>query len=552
MERLVGSVERGWRWWLASLLLAEGLLLLYMGRGLTFFFDDWDFVTHDYGGGLHSLLVAHVGNISVLPVAIYKVMFHLVGIGSYVPYRAMVVVLHLIIGGLVFVLASRRVARAPALLATALVLFLGAAWEDLLWAFQVGYLLSIVGGVGAWVLLERRDRLGDVGALLCLLVATGSSSLAIPLLIGVTVELAFRRNWSRLWIVAVPVVLYALWYLHYGESQVTEGSLIAAPGFAADLAAAAFGGLIGRGLEWGRPLALLGVLAVAVRLVRPGPVSPRLVGLLAAGLSLWAVTAATRSTISAPETSRYIYLGAVVIVLVGVELLDGIAVSTRVVGVTAGLVGVAAITGLTVMHNGAQGLRGTSETVKSELGALQLAPAAPAGFQIDPQRAPQIQAGPYLHTARSIGSSPADTPAQIVAADPVSRAAADQVLIELGAADFLTSQHSRPSPLAPAPTLVSTGAAKASQRAGCLELSPPTQAGMMVALLLPSGGVEIKVQGGSTPALALRRFGDSFHPLAVTSAPGGGDLRIAPDGVAVPWQLQLSSAAPVSVCGLSA
>ena len=46
-------------------------------------------------------------------------------------------------------------------------------------------------------------------------------------------------------------------------------------------------------------------------------------GLLATGAALWIVTATARSTISPPETSRYTYLGAVVIVLVGVELLRG-------------------------------------------------------------------------------------------------------------------------------------------------------------------------------------------------------------------------------------
>jgi hypothetical protein len=48
-------------------MLLAAVLLLYMGRGLSFFYDDWDFVTHDYGGGIHSLLVAHVGKHFVLP-----------------------------------------------------------------------------------------------------------------------------------------------------------------------------------------------------------------------------------------------------------------------------------------------------------------------------------------------------------------------------------------------------------------------------------------------------------------------------------------------------
>ena len=197
-----------------------------------------------------------------------------------------------------YVLAARRVQVFPALLAAALILFLGAAWEDLLWGFQVGYLLSVgrrlgrVGAAGAAAALERRR------GVLCLIVAVGSSSLGIAVMVGVAVELAWQRRWREGWIVLVPVLLYALWYLGYGESQVTSSSLINAPGFAEDLAAAAFGALAGRGLEWGRPLALLGLVVLLRRLVRPLPVSPRLAGLLAAGLALWVVTAVARSTIS--------------------------------------------------------------------------------------------------------------------------------------------------------------------------------------------------------------------------------------------------------------
>ena len=70
----------------------------------------------------------------------------------------------------------------------------------------------------------------------------------------------------------------------------------------------------------------------------------------------------------------------------------------------------------------------------AELGALELAAAhAPPDYRPDPQRAPDIVAGRYLHTVRAIGSSPADSPAAIAAADPGSRAAADAVLVALEA-----------------------------------------------------------------------------------------------------------------------
>jgi hypothetical protein len=552
LDRAIASVDRNWRWALAALILLDAVLLLYMGRGLSFFYDDWNFVTEDYGGGIHSLLRAHVGNISVFPIAVYKVLFHLVGLNHYAVFRVVLLSLHLLCGGLVYVLAARRVARVPALLAAALVLFLGAAWEDLLWAFQIGYLLSVAGGLAAWVALERRGRWSEVAAMLCVVISAGSSSLGIAVMIGVAVELACGRRWRSIWIVIIPVCLYALWYLGYGQSQITENGLINAPGFTEDIAAAAFGGLVGRSLEWGRPLALLGVLLVLRRLIRPLPVSPRLAGLIATALGLWVITAVARATITPPEASRYVYLGAVVIVLAGVELLGEVTITARATALATLLVGFCALTGLTVLHAGAGFLRTTSETVTAELGALELGKAyAQPGYQPDPKRAPQILAGPYLHTVLAIGSTPADTPAKIAASDATARAGADTVLIELGVAKLSPLRATRPSPLAPAPATASLLGAHELQRQGCLRLTPLAGGSMTGVLTLPTGGVTVRDEGPGPASLALRRFGETFDPLPSAVGPRSASLLSIPaDSAQVSWQLQVMSASPLSICGL--
>jgi hypothetical protein len=553
LERTIAVIERRWAWVLGGLLLLSGALLLYMGRGLTFFYDDWDWVLHDYGGGLSYLVVPHVGNISVFPAAVYKALFHLVGLNHYAVFRSVVIVLHLMCGALVFVLAQRRLARVHALLAASLVLFLGAAWEDLLWAFQVGYMLSIAGGLAAWVLIERRSPWADLAAMLCLVIAAGSSSLGIPIMVGVAVELAWERRWGTAWVVLVPAALYGLWYVTNGESEVTANSLINAPGYAADLAAAAFGALVGRGLEWGRPIAVVAVLVILWRLSRLRPVSPRLAGLVATGLALWALTAATRSTISVPETSRYTYLGAVVIVLVGVELLRGVRVSPRATALASVMVLYFAVTSLTLLHAGASGLRTTSKKVAAELGALELAAAyAPPLYRPDPQLAPNVVAGLYLHTVRSIGSSPADTPAQIAASDPTARVGADGVLMAVEAPRLSALGATRASSLAPAPTVIALSSATQSQHAGCVDLVPSAGATMVAALILPSGGVTIRDRGSGPASLAYRRFGEPFASPTSLAPGSAAVLRPARDASDVPWQLQASSTSALVVCGLTA
>jgi hypothetical protein len=554
LDRAVAVIERGWRWALAILMLVDGGLLLYMGRGLTFFYDDWNYVTEDYGGGLHSLLRAHNGHMSLFPVAIYKVLFHLVGLHHYEVFRLVLILLHLTCAGLVFVLASRRVARVPALLATALIVFLGVAWEDLLWAFQVSFVLSIAGGLAAWVLLERRDRLGDIGAMLAVAVALGSSGLGIPVVIGVAAELGWRREWRRGFVVAVPVLLYLVWYLHYGEDELTKNGLINAPGFAEDIAAAAFGGLLGRNVDWGRPLALAGALLLLRRLAAPRPVSARLVGLLVTGISLWCLTAAARSTISAPETSRYVYLGAVIVVLVAVELLQGVPISPRVAGLATLVVALGVITGLTGLDNGALGLRANSTTVAADLGALELAAThAPAGFQPAPQLAPQILAGPYLHTVRAIGSSPADTFAELAAAAPGARAAADSVLVTLEDPTLTPLVGARPSPLAAGAAVAAINSGNQAKRGGCIDLNPLQGSVLTAQLTLPRGGAAIRDQGTGSASVAVRRFGETFTPLSGAVPPhGAAALSISVDAAQRPWELEITSSSALSVCGLSA
>jgi hypothetical protein len=390
--------------------------------------------------------------------------------------------------------------------------------------------------------------------LLAVIVSLGSSGLGIPVLIGVVVELSWRGEWRRWFVVVVPAVLYGLWYLHYGEDEITKNGLINSPGFAEDIAAAAFGGIVGRGLGWGRPIALIGFLALLRVLARSVPISARLVGLLATGISLWMLTAVARSTISTPETGRYVYLGAIVIVLVGVELLREVAINPPVLGVGALAVAISMVTSLTALHNGAITLRGTSKTVTAELGALELAAnRAPSGYQPDTQRAPQIIAGPYLHTVRAIRSSPADTPAEIAAADPISRAAADSVLVALDAPALLPLRRTKLSPLAPVPIVTGLVSGQQIKHGDCIDLVPLSGATIVGTFILSGSGATIRDQGAGSVAAALKRFGESFIPLSTEVAPqGAAALSIVSDAAQLPWQLQLTSSSPLSICGLSA
>ena len=120
-----------------------------------------------------------------MPVAIYKVLLQVVGLAHHWPYLAVLALMHCALGAGVFVLARRRVGGWAALGVAILILFMGLAWQNIVWSFQIGFVGSVLGGVWAFVALDRRDARGDALACVALVLATLSSSLGVPLAIGV-------------------------------------------------------------------------------------------------------------------------------------------------------------------------------------------------------------------------------------------------------------------------------------------------------------------------------------------------------------------------------
>ena len=159
------------------------------------------------------------GHLSVVPIAIYKLLFVTVGIDSLAPYRVVLLGLHLLCVALLFAYARRRVGDWLAVLVAASLLFLGSGWHDLLVPFQISFLVfgcSRARGLAA----PGSSRLGaDVGIAVLVALSLGSSSIGIPLAAGVLAETALRRDrLRRLWVPLAPIALYLLWYVEHRDS----------------------------------------------------------------------------------------------------------------------------------------------------------------------------------------------------------------------------------------------------------------------------------------------------------------------------------------------
>jgi len=532
---------------LAVLMALCAGLLLYLGRGLTFFFDEWDFVQRR-AGGVESLLEPHNEHLSLLPVAIYKSLFATVGLDSYWVFRALVVAVHLAVAVLIYRLAAPRVGRWGAVVAAVPILFLGRAWQDLLWAFQIGFVGSVALGLGALLALERGDRRGDALAALALGGSIACSSLGVPFAIGIAAELAWSRRWSRLWVVAAPAALYAVWYAGYGASTIEAGNIGPGLEWAVEAAAAAAGAVLGVGTGTGW-LALAVVAAlVAWTIARPAAsnerLSPRIVGLFVAVLAFWALTGAARADVTPPDTSRYLYIGAVGIVLILVEALRSRDLGTPALAVAAAVASLGAVLGSDELRGGGRELRSITDVVRAELGALQLLGGrVKQDFRPDLRRAPQIFAGEYFAAVRRTGDSPADGTVEIQRAGGEARAEVDRMLIDAGT--FLLQEVGDGAAGTMPPEIVMADGAVVTE-GGCLILDAGT-----LEVVAPARGLLLR--SGPGPAeIRFRRYFEEYQQISLTPLPARLSRALpASDAGPTARQVRIDSRSEVTACSLA-
>ena len=526
---------------LAVLVVLTGLLLYHETRGTTIWLDEWSWALQRRGGGLSSLLDPHNEHLVLIPVAIYKLLFATAGLGNYAPYRVIVTLLQLACGVLVFAYARTRVNAVLALCAAGSLLLFGPGWENILWPFQMGMLISLAAGLGALIALDRRSRAGDIAACVLLVISIASSGVGVAFLIGIAIELALvRRRWDCAWIVAIPLALYIVWWIGYQQSSFHRHDILVAPSFLARGLATTLSALFGLGgatgfdgvgtLETWGPALLIAVLALIVwRVAVLRTLPPRAVCLAAILLSFWLLTAVSRAFLTEPYASRYLYIGAFLTLLLAVELARGLAPRWPVTLAIAVVVAGAIISNIGAIRDAGRLLRAEGQVTRADLGALEIArPVIPRGYVAHGMPGYPFVAVPaaaYFRTARDIGT-PAASPITIVH-DPESvRAVVDSELI--GAHGVAL----RPS-------------ATAGAGLSCLNVAHRFVASV------PPGGLLLKADGAPA-TVAIRRFADAYHSLGTVTPGRPVAVLIAPDRSPKPWLLEVSPGSTVAACTLAA
>ena len=544
---------------LGGLMLGVAFVIFRSGLGLTFYYDEWNFVLGRGGWNVDTFLVPHNEHLLLVPVVVFKLLFVTVGLDSYWAYRLVPLGLHLLCVALLFVYVRRRRGERIAVVASVPVLCLGAgaAWHALLVPLNLGFLAAVAAGLGALLVLERGDRRGDAAACILLILGLASSSAGITFAAAALVEILSLR-WRRLWVFAVPAGLYGIWFLEYGNPDAVSGAkgnladllrsnLPDAPGYFFNAAAAAFGGLVGLSPDWGRLLAVLAGIALAVKVARATPFSTRSVGLLAAATTYWGLMALFRAHLYAPADSRYLYFGGILIVLLTVELMPPIRPSRGVLAAATVVLAGIAVSSSSLLHDGSRFLQSWSRFLRAELVALEVAgPTTDPGYHPDEFRAPGIAAGPYFAAVSDWGS-PAFAAEDVERLAEAERQEADAVLVE--ALGISVQQLANAAPGGPRPAVNAAIGGTVGFRSRCVTFVPKIFEAS-IEVTVPAAGI-VFTGTGALVEVGVRSFAGDYSEASMGSAESG-----SPHAVRIPsrpgrtWHIRLSTSAPLTACGL--
>lgn len=294
--------------------------LLFLGRAGTFYFDEWTFILTAPHWTLLTYFQPHNEHPSILFRALYALLLHTVGLRTYIPYLVLLIAAHFANVVLLFELVRRRAGDLVGIAAACLLMLLGAGWEDLLWAFQTAWLLSIAFGLAMLLALQATpSRRWAAVAAVCLGVSLMWSGIGLAFAVVALAQLGVRPETrpALLWFVPVGVVLVA-WYVLFGRfgnhptPQPTAANLLLDPLYTGWGLSQSVAALVGEGGAIGVVLLVAAAAAIAWRW-RRHEADPYAIAVALGLLAFYLVTGLTRDQLGIEQSgsSRYVYIGAV-------------------------------------------------------------------------------------------------------------------------------------------------------------------------------------------------------------------------------------------------
>lgn len=249
--------------------LAAFIVPLFLARGTTFWFDEWKFILGRDHLTIDTIFQPHNDHPAPLLVLFYNALMHIVGLDTYVAYRAVAHAAHVAVALTIYCYVRRLVPFSAALSLFAVLASYGPGWENILWAFQLGWTGSLAFGLVALVLSSYHSRRAYWLIGICLVVSTSFSSLGLLFIFGIAVKWLLTRRPGLLAACLPAALAYAVWFAmfydfytvraseRYGFDYSLPVQLMGLPHFATVMWADAFAGAFGL-LPWQPPEAQTG------------------------------------------------------------------------------------------------------------------------------------------------------------------------------------------------------------------------------------------------------------------------------------------------------
>lgn len=538
---------------LAAAILASAIVLALAQWGVTYFQDTFAFLLDRQTFSADSFFAPHNEHIVVLPVAITKLLLAVFGMTSNTPEQVAMALTLFAAAILLFVYVRRRTDPWLAVIAAAMLLFLGSGWSVLLWPFENEFTLPIVFGLAALLLLEREDSSGDGWACLMLCLGVLSGSLGVCFIVAAFVDVVLRgreRGWGRAYVFLVPFFIYLAWFVGWGheaEHHMTLVNVLNSPMYVLEGFASALDSLAGLSTipinspgqnDWGRPLLVAAIALVAFGQWRRPGFSRGFWVVSAAAVTYWLLASFNYIPGREASATRYVYAGAVFVLLMAAELLRPWPISRRALWV-AGAVALLTIgPNLAKMKEGGAWEKEQSVLTRADLGALEIArPHVAPTFTLasvdvaGTASLALIEAEKYFEAVDRWGS-PAYSPEEIERTTANGRKYADIVL-------------GQALPISTSTTPGSFDAGSAAEN--CIALEPGSAP---PEVQLGPGTTRIEVAPGEPASFSLRRFATGEYPVHTAGAEGESTtlLKIPRDRAGQPWFLHVEAGQPVRVC----
>ena len=530
---------------LALGMLASAATLLILNSGLTFFNDEYGWLATSADFEPRTLLMPHNSHLIAVPRILYKAMPELLG-PSHLVFAVLSVIGVLLVAGLFFVLARRRVGGLMALPPTLVLLFFGSSWDVVLATVGIPALLSLAAGLAALVALERETRRGDVAAAVLLAISLASHSTGPMFALGGAIVIALQDDRRRrIWVVAAPALLYAAWWvwaLQFDQGVLSASNLPGLPRSIGESLGAGLAAVTGLNSDFGAiepavtqptrfvttymvPLALAGAAALAIRLWI-GRLTPWFWGFLAIALSYWVAVGLAEGPAREPQAARYLLMSGVVILLIAAEALRGARLGWGPLGLLFALAAISIAGNLTHLRNAHALLEAHAEDARAQLAMLELGRAhgnpqlKPAATPPSGARYVALPAWLYLAAADRVGSLAETIPELRDEPEPV-REGADLILARYLGLLAAPGSGARPR--------------------GCRRVPPGNE------VELSPGTTLLRAPGGGPASVRVGRFADSAS-VRVGDLTGSApfSLTLPPDAAPDPWLIAADGA--LAVC----